>query len=354
MWLAACSPPEPLRLGFIGGLSGPIADLGEAGRDGALLAIEEANAAGGVAGRRVELRILDDAQQPAQAVLAVETLAAEKIELAIGPMTSAMGEAALPTADRLGVLLVSPTITGSVFAGRDDHLFMVSPGVGDMTRCSAAYLYAQGWRRVAIAYDVRNRAFSADWAERFRADFAALGGSVVGEAPFASGEFSSYEMAARRMAANRPDILHFVAGAVDVVRLTQAVRNLGLEQPLSAATWAATEHLVQLGGKSVEGMVLTQLFNRDDASPRFQAFRTAFLARFKQEPGFAAVTAYDATRAALIAYAKRTSGQSLGAALQAAGPYDGLQQRWSFDAHGDATRQTFVAVVRGGRFVRVD
>ena len=58
--LVACWSSEPLRIGFVGGLSGPVADLGEAGRDGALLAVEEANAAGGVGGRSIELRMHDD------------------------------------------------------------------------------------------------------------------------------------------------------------------------------------------------------------------------------------------------------------------------------------------------------
>jgi len=92
----ACIPSKPLRLGFIGGLSGPVADLGESGRDGALLAVEEINAAGGIGGRRVELHLIDDGQDEEQAAAAVETLAREGVELIIGPLTSAMGVAALP------------------------------------------------------------------------------------------------------------------------------------------------------------------------------------------------------------------------------------------------------------------
>jgi branched-chain amino acid transport system substrate-binding protein len=45
--LGGCGPTEPIRLGFLGGLSGRVADLGGAGRDGVQLAIEQANAGGG-------------------------------------------------------------------------------------------------------------------------------------------------------------------------------------------------------------------------------------------------------------------------------------------------------------------
>lgn len=46
--LAACSPQEPIRLGFVGGLSGRVADLGIDGRDGVLLAVEMRNKSGGL------------------------------------------------------------------------------------------------------------------------------------------------------------------------------------------------------------------------------------------------------------------------------------------------------------------
>jgi len=63
-----CGPREPVRVGFLGGLSGRVADLGEAGRNGAQIAVEEVNRAGGIDGRRVELIVRDDAQNPEKAI----------------------------------------------------------------------------------------------------------------------------------------------------------------------------------------------------------------------------------------------------------------------------------------------
>ena len=61
--IGGCSPREPLRIGFLGGLSGNVADLGEAGRNGAQIAIEEANRAGGINGRQLAEAILRDYPQ---------------------------------------------------------------------------------------------------------------------------------------------------------------------------------------------------------------------------------------------------------------------------------------------------
>jgi len=352
--LAACSPPEPLKLGFLGGLSGRVADLGEAGRNGTLLAVEEANTAGGVNRRKIELLIYDDEQQAAAAVKATEALIAARVEAIIGPMTSSMGDAILPVATRAGMVVVSPTVTASSLSGKDDILFKVAPSVETSTRLSAAFEYARGVRRAAIVNDLSNRAYTADWAGHFRRDFTALGGEVVAEASLTSGDDASYTEAITKIAKAKPDLLHLVANAVDTVRLTQLARNLGLTLPVTTSTWAATEHLIQLGGRTVEGVTLTQFFNRDDASPRYRAFSTAYTARFKQEPGFASVAAYDATRSILTALAKAGKGQPLKEALLTAGPYEGLQDRWNFDRYGDAQRQTHISVVRNGRLVLVE
>ena len=74
--LAGCSPPEPIRLGFIGGISGRVADLGIGGRNGVALAIEMRNKSGGVNGRPVELIVEDDKQDPEIAKRAVGRLIA--------------------------------------------------------------------------------------------------------------------------------------------------------------------------------------------------------------------------------------------------------------------------------------
>jgi branched-chain amino acid transport system substrate-binding protein len=63
--MIACTPPEPVRIGFLGGLSGRVADLGIGGRNGAILAVEMRNQHGGIKGRPIEL-IAEDDQQDAE------------------------------------------------------------------------------------------------------------------------------------------------------------------------------------------------------------------------------------------------------------------------------------------------
>src|ERR1700752_3486761 len=91
--LDGCGDPTPLQVGFVGGLSGRVADLGVAALDGARLAIEEQNAKGGIDGHPIELTEEDDPQDQDSAQAVFEGLAERHVKAVIGPMTSVMGMA---------------------------------------------------------------------------------------------------------------------------------------------------------------------------------------------------------------------------------------------------------------------
>ena len=93
--LGACSPPPPIKIGFIGGLTDRNSDNGQSGLNGVILAVEQFNRAGGVDGRLVELLPKDDAQDKAVAAKSSEELVAAQVEAVVGPFTSSSREAFL-------------------------------------------------------------------------------------------------------------------------------------------------------------------------------------------------------------------------------------------------------------------
>ncbi len=352
--LTACGKPEPLRVGLLAGLSGSVADLGESGRAGAQLAVEEINQAGGVKGRLLELRARDDAQDPAIARSAVAALAGEGVVAIVGPMTSSVAQAVLPATTEAGLVLLSPTASASSLGRQDDALLMLQSTTRYNARQAADYHARRGLRRVAALYDTRNRVYTQDWITGYREASVARGVRLVQAVPFTSGQEDSYLQAVRQLHSGEIDGLMFVANAVDTVRLLLLARQNGLRQPALGDTWSATEQLIELGGQAVEGMSSIQLFNRELDTPRYQGFLRAYRARFSTEPGFASVAAYDAVQALAQALRQQEDGETLKQALLKAGPYEGLQERWNFDAYGDVQRQTFVTIVRSGRFVVVN
>lgn len=348
--LGGCSEREPWRVGFIGGLSGKAADLGMAARNGARLAVEHANAAGGVAGRPVELIARDDAQRVELARRAVAELLAARVDVIVGPTTSAMAEVVLPLTAASGLAVVSPSVTGSGFSGRDDHFFRVVATTREYASASARYLaQTRGLRRVAIMLDQGNEAYTADWVEHFSEAYRAAGGEVLRTETFLSSHDVSLQEPVARLLAVRPEVVLIAAGALDVVRISQLVRRRDTAITLMGTTWAATEELVSVGGRAVEGALVPQTFDREDNSPRYAAFRSAYLDRFGEQPGYASVAAYDATRLVLDALARAGSGARVRQMLIGR-EFDGLQGRLRIDRWGDTRSDVFMTTIRNGRF----
>ena len=123
--------------------------------------------------------------------------------------------------------------------------------------------------------------------------------------------------------------------------------------PIGAAEWAATEHLIELGGEVVQGLLIVQNFDRDDESARFREFSEAYFKRFQRKPSYSSVSAHDAATVLLKAMKERQSGESLKQAALRVGPYQGLQQVIEFDANGDTARKVFFTEIRDGRFVKI-
>jgi branched-chain amino acid transport system substrate-binding protein len=158
--LLGCEKSEPIRLGFVGGLSGTNADNGQAGLNAVTLAIEQFNRAGGADGRLVELIARDDAQDAKKAADSTSQLVAEKVEAVIGPFTSSMAAVMVPITGKAGILQVSPTVSAMSFYGKDDNFFRINRTTRDNARDYARVMIERGKRRIAVAHDTRNREFT--------------------------------------------------------------------------------------------------------------------------------------------------------------------------------------------------
>lgn len=351
--LAGCGPQKPIQVGFIGGLTDRNSDNGQSGLNAVQLAVEQFNRDGGVNGRLIELVVRDDAQDKATAAASAEALVAAKVEAVIGPFTSGMAQVIVPITGRAGIFQISPTITSMDFHGKDDHLFRINRTTRDNAGDYARVMLGRGDQRIAVAYDLRNRNFSESWLKEFRAAVQASGRQLAAEVPYESGDQADFAGVLRRMLEGRPDSLFFIAGALDVARLAQQARMQAPSLRIGAAEWAATEHLIELGGEVVQGLLIVQNFDRDDESTRFREFSEAYFKRFQRKPSYSSVSAHDAATVLLKALKERQAGETVKQAALRAGPYQGLQQLIEFDANGDTARKVFFTEIRDGRFVKV-
>jgi branched-chain amino acid transport system substrate-binding protein len=339
-------------LGFLGGLTGPTSDLGIAGRDSTLLAVEQFNQRGGFQGQPVELVEFDDKQQPAVLHELADRIRLASVAGVVGPMTSSVAEAWIPVANRLELTTVSPTVTSSDFTGQDDQFFRVCSTTREYAYVSAEHhMRASSSKRFALIRDDSNAAYTRSWAQHFADRVAALGGQVVQQAVFSSGKQAvSISEALAQALAYQPDAMVVVANARDTALLAQLLRKQGSTIPLSAAEWAATDQLLSMGGRAVDQLLVAQYFDPNSQHDTYRGFVQAFIGRFGRQPGFAEVAGFDAATVLLRGLTEKTSGETLKQALLRIRQFDGLQQPVVFDGSGDATRPLFVTQILDSRF----
>jgi branched-chain amino acid transport system substrate-binding protein len=137
---------EPLKIGMVSPLTGPAAEVGRYQTQGAKLAAEEVNKAGGVLGRPIELVIEDSQSTNPGSVLAFSKLAGDKdIPAFIGPTFSTQIHSIAPDIQRLGKpVMIGGTDPQLTHMG-NPWLFRFRPNdtysarvIADLRRCSCS------------------------------------------------------------------------------------------------------------------------------------------------------------------------------------------------------------------------
>jgi len=349
--LCGCQPASPVRVGFIGGLSGRVSELAIDGRNGAQLAVETLSAQ---PGPRFELRVHDDLHTPEGAASAVAAAADEGDAFAIGPMTSVLAKAMVPEASRRHLVLISPTANSDELSGQDDWFFRVIPPAGPGADILADAVVARGLGSTAVLAEWRNRTYSEPFAKRLADRLQAQGQAAPRLVSYRTDQEPRYGAIAADLLSTHPRAVLLVCGAVDASIVAQQLRRLDPSVQIVLASWAANVQLLQMGGRAVEGALVLQVLDLDSQAPAYVDFRRRFIDRFGGPPGQAAVFSYDAMLLGAEGLRRKTGGQSLRDALRMPGTWPGLQQPLVLDKFGDSVSRFRLSEVRGGRFVMIE
>lgn len=350
--LAACAEPEPIRIGFSGQLSGPKSDLGVQGRNGALLAVEEINARGGVAGHRLELVAEDDQDTPEGARQADARLLAQKVVAIVGHMTSGQTLAALPDLEASGTILISPTTASPLLSEKQDLFFRVITSNAQWARGLADHCLRQDRRRVFLLGDSDNVGYTETFLDAFERRLRENAGMVSGRRLYSSSKGLDTKKVAAEILAAKPQALIACVAARDLAALAQALHPQQAGIAVMGPPWPSTRDLVLTGGKDVEGFEFISNYAEDNSHPAFAPFLERYRKRFGWAPNFAAAFAYE-TVTVLAEGLRRTEGKRAGLehALVRGQTMEGIIGPFVLDDSGDVRRPNFITRVQEGRFV---
>ena len=353
--LSACSD-DPIRLGFSGTLKGKYSDLGVQGRNGALLAVEDINEAGGIDGRKIEFIVRDDQNTPEGAVKADKELVAEGVSAIIGHMTSSQSMAAVQDMKDSEVVYIAPTTSTPLLQGIKDNFFRVIPTLTDLSKGLAEYSVDKlGKKKLAVIWDTSNQAFSESYKKVFIETFEDKGGKLVGEISIGKQKKSvDWQKIIDELKSMNPDAVVMVTSARDLAVFAQFCTLNKTDWITMSSMWGYTKELIQTGGKSVEGILFVVHFAEDDPEEPYVDFRNRFIKRFGWPPNFAAVYGYQAVNVFAEAV-KRNGGRTKGLAaiIPGIGFDESMIGPFEIDEFGDVNSKGHIVTVKDGYFVTV-
>ncbi len=342
-------------IGEFGSLTGSEATFGLMTNKGIALAIEEANEAGGVNGKKIKVITLDNQGKSEESVSVVTKLITQNKVLAVlGEVASSRSLAAAPIAQQYKVPMISPSSTNPKVTEVGDYIFRVcfiDPFQGTvMAKFAADNLKA---KKVAILTDVKSD-YSVGLASFFKETYTKMGGKIVSEQSYSSGDID-FKGQLTNIKAAKPDAIFIPGYYTEVGLVARQARQIGLDATLLGGDGWDSSKLSEIGGKAVDGGYFSNHYTSESKDPVVTSFVTKFKTKFGETPDGLAAMGYDAARVLVAAMkaAKDLTPASIRDAIAQTKDYAGVTGNISLNAQRNAVKPAVVVKVDGtiNRFV---
>jgi branched-chain amino acid transport system substrate-binding protein len=322
---------DRIVLGQSAAFGGPAAALGLGMREGILAAFTEANAAGGVNGRRLELVYRDDGYEPARAIENTNRLIKEdQVFALIGEVGTPTSKAAQPIATEARVPFIGP------FTGAG---FLRDPSLGNVINVRASYdQETEAWiehlttdlgvSRVALLY--QDDSFGLAGRSGVMAALERRSLKLVAEGTYMRNT-TAVKTALLTIRKAKPQAVGMIGTYTACAEFIRLARRIGLDAVFVNISFVGSNALAKELGKEGEGVVISQVvpFPEDASIPLVARYQKALkAAEPKAEFGFVSLEGYMVGRLVVEALGR------LGRSVMRAGLLAAIKEGGTFDLGG--------------------
>ena len=350
--LSGHAQAQNIRIGFQAPLTGPAASDGKTALQGAQLAVEQINASGGIKGRQLELVVLDDQTQPAQAVPIANKFIGDGIKAVIsgsysGPTRAAAGvfqEAKIPY---ISAYAIHPDI---VRAG--NYVFRTS-FMGEVQGRAAAKLIADIMKKKRVTMVNVNNDFGQALSAGMKDAAPKLGLQLVSEYNFGMGDrqFGSIVASVKK---DDPAVVYVSGYFFNGGPLVAQLRAGGVTAPIVGTEGFDTVNFVQIAKEAAEGVIITTSLDRDTSDPVMRKFIDDYKKRFNVGAEMVAASTHTAVN--VLADAIRKAGiddpAKLRDAIATTKNMPSAVGTITFNNSREVYKAAQIQVIKGGEFKR--
>lgn len=342
---------DTVKIGVIGPLTGGASQYGIAVKNGAILAAEEINLAGGVLGMQLEIIAYDSKGEVLDGVNAYNRLVdQDNIDALVGGTFSGVTLAFKASAVEDGIPVLTPTATNPEVTLNAPNIFRAC--YTDSYQGAVAAVFAiedLNAIKAAVFYNIDD-AYSEGLATAFAATFRSLS-LTVDLFTFTEGT-NDYNASLTQIQAGNYDVVFVPAyvAAVGAILTQVSNSNFGDTIFMGGDGWDGIEENY---ATVAEGFYFVNHYAKTDPAANVQAFVTNFTARFNMAPNALAALAYDSVYT--MALAMETAGTldkaAVVAALASIEYNDAVTGAIKFDANGDPVKAITVIQLVAGEHV---
>lgn len=348
----------PIKIGNFEAMSGDQAIWGQAASNALKMVADQINKKGGLLGRQIEIISYDDKGDQLEAVNAVKRLINEDHVVAIiGCNSSGRNIAVAPVAEAgkvpvIATLATNPRVTvpepGKLMKYTFRVCFIDPYQGGVLAQFANKDLKA---KNAAILYEISSD-YSTGLREYFKATFAKLGGKIVADEAFKTGDVD-FRAQLTKIKAAKPDVLVMPILYKEVALASRQARDLGLKvTKIGGDGWPSTG-LLEMAASAVEGSYYVD--HCDVSQPNVQEFRKQYKAVYNKDIEINSIQTHDAmiTLKAAIEKAKSAEPEAIRAALENLKNVSLFTGTISMDpaTHNPIGKTAAIITIKGGKFV---
>lgn len=353
--LVPTAESKAILIGEYGSLTGAEATFGQSTHNGIMLAVKEQNAAGGVKGKPVEIKVYDDQGKTQEAGTTVTRLITDdKVVAVLGEVASSLSLAGGAVAQKYGVPMISPSSTNERVTQIGDMISRVC-FIDSFQGFVVAKFATENLKltKVASLYD-QGAAYSKGLKDDFDKAFAAMGGTVTTDQAYSAGD-QDFSAQLGNIKQSGAQAIFIPGYYTDVGNIALQARKLGIKVPLLGGDGWDSSKLGEIGGAAIEGSYYSNHYSHEDIRAEVQDFVKKYQAEYQQVPDGLAALGYDAAKLLFDAMGRAPSlgGKDLAAAINATKDFRGVTGIITIDAHRNATKAAVMVQMKGGKPVFV-
>ncbi|HMK61553.1 MAG TPA: branched-chain amino acid ABC transporter substrate-binding protein [Dissulfurispiraceae bacterium] len=347
---AGCQKSEQaIRIGIAGPMTGPDAKMGTDFKNGASIAIEEWNSAGGVLGKKIETDIEDDQSDPKQAVAIANKLVNEGVIGIIGHFNSSCSIPASDVYERAGKPMITPASTNPQLTGRGyKGVFRVCGTDDQQGRVAAGFVRDRlGLKKIAVIHD--KTTYGQGLADIFK-DALGKGIEVTYYGGITKGD-KDFKTVLTSVKQKNPELIFFGGTYADAGLLVKQAREIGISVPFMSGDGTIDQKFIEIAGdKAAEGTYLT--FSPD---PAHISSANGFIEKYKKKYGeLGPYSIYSYVAMNILLDAAKSAGTADGKAIinkLRTTDFSTALGRIKFDEKGDVSVAPYIVwITRNGKF----